>query len=47
MRPGTQPKQFFIDSVAPAQWCVFIFGIEITTSASTTGAGSHSSPSSV
>ena len=46
-RPGMQPKQFFIESVAPAQWWVFIFGIEITTSASAIGCGIQISPRGV
>ena len=31
--PGITPKRFFIDSVTPAQWCVFILGIETIRSA--------------
>ena len=31
--PGSVPNRFFSDSVAPAQWCVFSLGSEITTSA--------------
>ncbi len=31
--PGSVPNRFFSDSVATAQWCVFSFGSEITTSA--------------
>jgi hypothetical protein len=45
--PGTHPKQFFSESVTPARWWDFIFGIDTTTSASTTGFGSHSSRRSV
>ncbi len=37
--PGTRPKRFFIASVAPAQWCVFIFGNDTSKSQSRTVCG--------
>ena len=30
---GTTPNRFFIESVAPTQWCVFIFAMETSRSA--------------
>ena len=44
-RPGKHPKQFFNDSVTPAQWCVFILGIETTMSASCKSVGIHNASS--
>ena len=44
---GTVPNRFFSDSVAPAQWCVFSFGIDTTMSAPSTCFDTGSRPSPV